>query len=86
MKKDYFTNYEIYLWSWGSGNGHWSKDYTVENGTLLINLSTFKDSSFLIAIFAKGYVISNVNAWDDNKIKQTGDISISSKFYDASNF
>ena len=86
MKKDYFTNYEIYLWSWGSGNGHWSKDYTVENGVLLINLSTFKDSSFLIAIFAKGYVISNVNAWDDNKIKQTGDISISSKFYDASNF
>ena len=86
LNPEYFTNYEIYLWSWGSGNGHWSKDYTVENGVLLINLSTFKDTSFLIAIFAKDYVISNVNAWDDHKIKQTGDISISSKFFDASNF
>ena len=86
LNPKYFTDYEIYLWSWGSGNGHWSKDYTVENGVLLINLSTFKDTSFLIALFAKDYVISNVNAWDDNKIKQTGDIAISSKFYDASNF
>ena len=86
LNPEYFTNYEIYLWSWGSGNGHWSKDYTVENGVLLINLSTFKDTSFLIALFAKDYVISNVNAWDDHKIKQTGDISISSKFFDASNF
>lgn len=86
LNPEYFTNYEIYLWSWGSGNGHWSKDYTVENGVLLINLLTFKDTSFLIALFAKDYVISNVNAWDDHKIKQTGDISISSKFFDASNF
>ncbi len=86
LNPKYFTDYEIYLWSWGSGNGHWSKDYTVENGVLLINLSTFKDTSFLIALFAKDYVVSNVNAWDDNKIKQTGDIAISSKFYDASNF
>ena len=86
LNPEYFTNYEIYLWSWGSGNGHWSKDYTVENGVLLINLSTFNDTSFLIALFAKDYVISNVNAWDDHKIKQTGDISISSKFFDASNF
>ena len=86
LNPKYFTDYEIYLWSWGSGNGHWSKDYTVENGVLLINLSTFKDTSFLIALFTKDYVVSNVNAWDDNKIKQTGDIAISSKFYDASNF
>ena len=86
LNPDYFTNYEIYLWSWGSGNGHWSKDYTVEDGVLLINLSTFKDTSFLLALFNKDYVITNVNAWDDNKIKQTGDISIKSKFYDASSF
>ena len=86
LNPEYFNNYEIYLWSWGSGNGRWSKDYTVENNVLLINLSTFKDTSFLIALFAKDYVISNVNAWDDHKIKQTGDIAISSKFYDASNF
>ena len=47
---------------------------------------TFKDTSFLIALFEKNYVISNINAWDDHKIKQTGDIAISSKFYDASSF
>ena len=86
MNPKYFTDYEVYLWSWGSGNGHWSKDYTVQNGVLLINLTTFKDTSFLIAIFPKDYVISNVNAWDDHKIKQTGDIAISTKFYDASSF
>lgn len=86
LNPDYFTNYEIYLWSWASAGGHWSKDYTIENGVLLIDLATFKDTSFLIALFAKDYVISNLNAWDDNKIKQTGDIAISSKFYDASNF
>ena len=86
LNSKYFTDYELYLWSWGSGNGHWSKDYTVENGVLLINLSTFHDSSFLIALFEKDYVISNVNAWDDHKIKQTGDIAIKNKFYDASGF
>ena len=86
LNPEYFTNYEVYLWSWGSGNGHWSKDYTVENNVLLINLMTFKDTSFLIALFEKNYVISNLNAWDDHKIKQTGDIAISSKFYDASSF
>lgn len=86
LNPKYLTDYEVYLWSWGSGNGHWSKDYTVQDGILLINLSTFKDTSFLIAIFQKGYEISNPNAWDDNKIKQTGDISLASQFYDASNF
>ena len=86
MNPKYFTDYEVYLWSWGSGNGHWSKDYTVRDGILLIDLSTFKDTSFLIALFAKDYIISNVNAWDDHKIKQTGDIAIASQFYDASNF
>lgn len=86
LNPKYFEDYEVYLWSWGTGAGHWSKDYKVENGLLLIDLSTFKDTSFLIALFPKDYVISNVNAWDDNKIKQTGDIAISSKFYDASNF
>ena len=86
LNPTYFTDYEVYLWSWGSAAGHWSKDYTVENNILLINLSTFKDTSFLIALFAKDYVIANTSKWDGNKIKQTGDIAISSKFYDASNF
>ena len=86
LNPSYFTEKEIYLWSWGTGAGKWSKSYTVENGVLLINLQTFTDTSFLIGLFNKGYTISNPNAWDNNIIKQTGDISISSKFYDASNF
>lgn len=86
LNPEYFTNYELYMWSWGTGAGHWSKDYTIRDGVLLIDLATFKDTSFLLAIFPKDYVISNPNAWDDHKIKQTGDISIASKFYDASNF
>lgn len=85
MNPDYFTNYEVYLWSWGSGAGHWSKNYIVQNGRLLINLSTFADTQFLIGIFAKDYVISDTTKWDSNCLKQTSDIRISDKFYDASN-
>lgn len=86
LNPDYFTNNEIYLWSWGSGAGHWSKDYIIQDGRLLINLTTFTDTSFLIGLFAKNYVITNVNAWDSSVVKQTSDISISDKFFDASNF
>lgn len=86
LKSSYFTDYEVYLWSWGGSGSRWSKDYTVENGVLLINLQTFTDPSFLIALFPKDYVITNVSSWDSHLLKQTGDIQISSKFYDASNF
>ena len=86
LNSTYFTDYEVYLWSWNGTTSRWSKDYTVEDGVMLINLATFPEPSFLIALFPKDYVIPNMNAWDNNKIKQTGDISISSKFYDASNF
>ena len=86
LKSNYFTDYEVYLWSWNGTTSRWSKDYTVQNGVLLINLQTFPEPSFLIALFPKNYVITNTHAWDSNLIKQTGDISISAKFYDASNF
>ena len=87
MNPSYFTDYEIYLWSWGgAAGGHWSKDYIIQDGRLLINLTTFTDTQFLIGLFAKGYVISNISAWDNNCLKQTSDISISSQFFDASNF
>ncbi len=87
LNSKYFQDNEIYLWSWsGSSAGHWNKDYTVQNGVLLINLQTFTDTQFLLAIFTKGYVISNISKWDSNALKQTKDINISAGFFDAAGF
>ena len=81
----YFTNNEIYIWCWSKGvDGRWQHEYTVQDGILLIDLATVNYTSFLLGLFAKDYVITNVNKWDSNVISQTADIDISSGLYDAS--
>lgn len=82
-----FTDYEIYLWTWGGayGNGTWNKDYSVQNNVMLVDVSGI--TGFLVGVFAKDYVISDVNAWDSNILRQSGDIkgsTLSQGFYDAS--
>lgn len=85
LNKSYFEDHEIYFWSWGSGNGKWSNEYTVQNGIVLVNFPTDR-TKFLIGLFPKGYKIADVNAWDSNCQKQTKDLNISDKYYDASSF
>ena len=63
-------DYENYIWSWSPG--HWSKDYTVENGVMLVDTDGM--TGFLVAVFEKGYEIANPDAWDSHVIKQSGDI------------
>lgn len=81
----YFTNNEIYIWCWSAGQaGRWQKDYIVRDNVLLIDLEKVNYTSFLLGLFQKGYVITNVNKWDSNVMSQTADIDISSGLYDAS--
>jgi hypothetical protein len=49
---------------------------------VLVNFPTDR-TKFLIGLFPKGYEIANVNAWDSNCQKQTKDLNISDKYYDA---
>ncbi len=87
LKPQYLTDYKLYYWAWGGGsNGVWLNDYTVQDGVLLFDFSNKPYTGFLLAIFDLNYNIPNLNAWDDNLLKQTGDISTKAKFYDATNF
>ena len=83
----YFDDYEVYLWSWGNGKaGSWSKDYIIQDGVMLVDFNDTSIAKFLIALFPKDYVITNLTKWDNECVKQTNDIEISKKFYDASSF
>ena len=83
----YYNDYELYYWAWpASGTSSWSQDYTIVSGVLLIDFSSTNYIKFLLAIFPKDYQISNIHSWDSNAIKQSVDISITDKFYNASNF
>ena len=91
VKQDYIDNYEIYMWAWGGsyGNGKWVKDYTVNGTTLLMDLTNKPVEGFLLGLFAKNYVPANLNAWDNNVIKQTVNIAnsiLEQGYFDASNF
>ena len=90
VKPEYINDKEIYMWKWGNGQpGSWSKDYTVSGTTLLIDKSIMNYEGFLLAIFEKGYVISKVNEWDSNVIKQSVNISgsiLAQGYFDASLF
>ena len=62
--------YELYIWSWSPGR--WSKDYTIENGVMLVDTDGM--TGFLIAVFEKGYVVTDINNWDSHVLKQSADI------------
>lgn len=85
LKANYFTDYEIYMWSWEPGR--WSKDYTIQDGVLLVDTKGM--TGFLLALFEKDYVVEDTTKWDSNNIKQSVDIkgsTLSEGFFDASNF
>ena len=87
INPSYFEQYDFYLWAWGGGSdGKWLTNFTVQDGVILVDFSGLSYTGFLLAAFPKGYVISNVNAWDNGLVKQTGDIKTTDLFYDASNF
>ena len=87
LKPQYLTDYKLYYWAWGGGsNGVWLNDYTVQDGVVLLNFTNKPYAGFLLAIFNLDYNIPNLNAWDNNLVKQTGDIDTKAKFYDATNF
>ncbi|MBQ3870701.1 MAG: hypothetical protein II777_09155 [Clostridia bacterium] len=77
--------YELYIWSWSPGR--WSRDYTVEDGVLLVDTKGME--GFLIAAFEKGYEVSDINNWDPNVIKQSTDIkgeALKAGFVDMAGF
>lgn len=62
--------YELYIWSWNPGK--WSKNYEIRDGVLLVDTTGM--TGFLIAVFEKGYEMSDVNQWDSHVLKQSSDI------------
>ena len=81
----YFENYEVYIWYWDTAST-WTKDYELRDGTLLFDATKVGAKGFLLALFPKGYTISNLKAWDSNVVKQSSDIDVAKGFYDASSF
>ena len=90
VKAERFTENEIYMWSWKAGaNGKWSKDYTVQDGIILVDTNTLNLEGMVFGLFPKDYVITNPNAWDTNVLRQTTDITgsvLAQGYYDGSNF
>lgn len=102
IDSSYFTTYEIFMWSWGPNDGgHWSKDYTVQDGVLLINVDEYKNApadqkdkyGYKLACFAKGTTKegSDKYTWGDDAavLKKTSDFSfniLAQGYYDASDF
>lgn len=87
LDSKYYTDYELYYWAWpSSGTSSWLKNYTIDSGVVLIDFSDTNYVGFLLATFPKGYKINDIHTWNNNVIKQTGDISVSDQFYNASNF
>ena len=88
INPDYITNDQLYMWSWsGTAPGHWSKDFTFQDGVMLVDVEHLGLTGFIIAVVPVGYTITNMNAWDDHVISQTTDISaniLEQGYYDAS--
>ena len=87
LRSSIFTDYEVYLWGWGGrfGNGLWSQDYSVQDGIMLVDVNGI--TGFLIGLFPKGYTVTVTDAWDNNVVRQSGDIkgaTLTQGFYDAS--
>ena len=64
----------------------WTKDYTIQEGTLLFDAESIGATGFLLALFPKGYEITNTTAWDSAVVKQSSDIDPAAGFFDASGF
>ena len=87
LSSERLNNNELYIWSWRPDEaGHWSKDYSINGNTLLIDSDDLGIQGFILGAFPKDYVITNPNEWDFNVIKQTPDIVVSQGYYDASEF
>lgn len=83
----YLTDNELYIWAWDkSGMNVWTKDYTIQEGTLLFDAESIGATGFLLALFPKGYEITNTTAWDSAVVKQSSDIDPAAGFFDASGF
>ena len=87
---DYFDDYEVYMWSWGNSGSKWSKDYSIQGDTVLVSEEfTSGIEGMLFALFEKGYIIENINVWDNNAVRQSTDIKgtiLEEGFFDARRF
>ncbi len=78
-------DFEIYIWSWSPGR--WSKNYEIRDGVMVVDTEGL--DGFLIAVFEKGYQVTDINNWDPNVLKQSidfkGDI-LKQGFFDMTGF
>ena len=77
--------YELYIWSWSPGR--WSKDYEIRDGVLLVDTAGM--TGFLVAVFEKGYQVTDPANWDSHVMKQSADIKgeiLKQGFFDLSGF
>ncbi|MBQ9910738.1 MAG: hypothetical protein IJM50_04490 [Lachnospiraceae bacterium] len=78
-------DYELYIWSWNPGK--WSRDYEVKDGVMLVDTNGM--TGFLVALFEKGYEITDPSNWDSHVLKQSTDIKgdiLKAGFCDLSGF
>ncbi len=84
---EYVSDYEIYIWTWTSSSSIWTKDYEFNSEKNVLLIKNYENlTGFIVALFAKGYVISDLTKWDSRCVKQTADIHPSDIYFDASLF
>ena len=84
---EYVSTYEIYIWTWTSSSSIWTKDYEFNSEKNVLLIKNYENlTGFIVALFAKGYVISDLTKWDSRCVKQTADIHPSDIYFDASLF
>ncbi len=84
---EYVSTYEIYIWTWTSSSSVWTKDYEFNSEKNVLLIKNYENlTGFIVALFAKGYVISDLTKWDSRCVKQTADIHPSDIYFDASLF
>lgn len=88
LDESYLIDYELYVWAWTATAGSsWNQDYSyreTEHILLMDDVSSYQ--GFLLAIFPKNYVVTNLTKWDSKVIKQSSNIYPNDEFFDASSF
>ena len=86
FKAQYMTDYEVYIWTWGKSS-LWTQNYEYNSErSVLVIKDTDGLKGFLVALFEKGHVITELNKWDESCVKQTADMHPNDLYFDAINF
>lgn len=88
MNPDYLTDYNLYIWSWAKGKeGVYSQAYTWNDEYKILLISDLGGhTNFLLALFDKDVTPKQMDKWDTRSKKQTKDLLLTDRYFDAKDF